>query len=559
MNFYTSTRLDLQLQKDMMTKREGAGPSCRSRGPPQLDEIAVSLQLDQSRIFGLADVRDFEFIAEGGMNMVFACRNNPDRALRIRKKGHAKVVLDQQFRARVVRPLLKDCGIQVPELRLATKDFVQELTRGKGDVKPVVPAGSDGAAASASSSKKTFAGRGAGAGGGDEDLDELLLQAAASATRNGRYVLVSTLPNAIAAAAITIEIKPKCGLQEVETLPTRFEMLQHEKVRKGEVATICEYNPVQFFRPRTTARAMEALFDQPQNFLRIFVAGLGDDDEKAGAAGGGASSQRMIFGQELLTGASNLDYETQRMNTRRISEAVLLGQAQSSGASTSSSRIALARDKPLLPSLVEEVVRLDPAWNRLLHVQAWAAGATAEYANELLSRIERNAGSAAPSSSSLSLTLDDYASAVQKSHFRPFLPDESGMRLSEREGKKLLEQAKRSEVLPGERGFATSSQTNLREEMRNYICRYLLGRMAMDVSVMLSFAAAHSGGDEDALRSCGFKPLPGGRWQNVWYRLIVVDTDAKPVDRIPGYSTQLAEYERAWRRADHAGEGEGRT
>lgn len=60
-----------------------------------------------------------------------------------------------------------------------------------------------------------------------------------------KEVFASKLQNALSIPgvknALTVELKPKCGLMERETLPSRYQMLQHVKLNTGLIERISEY------------------------------------------------------------------------------------------------------------------------------------------------------------------------------------------------------------------------------------------------------------------------------------------------------------------------------
>merc|ERR1712023_290887 len=92
----------------------------------------------------------------------------------------------------------------------------------------------------------------------------------------------------------------------------------------------------------------------------------------------------------------------------------------------------------------------------------------------------------------------------------------------------------------------------IEKEVIRWLCRFLLGRTAMDVSVLVNFVQLppdKTGPEVEAqMRRLRYRPLeffgvPGSMaWTGIWYRASVVDTDAKPADKIPEYARQLDEY-----------------
>ncbi|CAD7970515.1 unnamed protein product [Amoebophrya sp. A120] len=468
------------------------------------------------------DPENYDFVAKGSMHFVYRLKQDikgrdatsSNTVLRVRKNSQQQAFYDEEFRRRVVRSLFPDCNVQVPEIVLASPEFLTRLVERTRAADSATFSVEDGTTAKSSTNSGSLASSSSSKNG-----DDLIpVSKLRDATRT------SALRNTKSTSVLTIEIKPKCGLQEIETLPTRFEMLQYQKLRNGEISRITRYNPVQMFKPRTAARALQNLFDEPQNFLKVFLDG------------------KLLFGEELLRGSptDNTELDSNLHDNLIVDLAREAGKAlkiSGAGEGSTASGLPSAKSEFLL-DLVQQVVQADPAWQRILHVQAFAAGRTAEYANELLEHLQRTK----TSTRNMILSVDDYAAALQASKFRPFLPDESGMRLSEREGRKLVEQTKRSEFLPGERQFSQASQTDLEKQIVAYICRFLLGRMAMDLSVMMNFVHADVENLEP-LRKAGFRPLRG----QIWYRLTLVDTDSKPLDRLPTYSRQLAEYERLWK------------
>lgn len=87
------------------------------------------------------------------------------------------------------------------------------------------------------------------------------------------------------APCISIEIKPKCGFlpssrfisaeNHIKRLVSRFAMHQHLKFSQKEISCISKYSPLDLFSESRDRihRAIEGLFETPQNNLRIFWNG----------------------------------------------------------------------------------------------------------------------------------------------------------------------------------------------------------------------------------------------------------------------------------------------
>ncbi|GAQ85921.1 Inositol polyphosphate kinase [Klebsormidium nitens] len=85
--------------------------------------------------------------------------------------------------------------------------------------------------------------------------------------------------------SVCVEIKPKAGFlptsecispaNRVKLEKTRYELMQHLKAEQGKVDAISSYDPLDLFsmHPSHVIRAIDSLFDNPQNNLRVFING----------------------------------------------------------------------------------------------------------------------------------------------------------------------------------------------------------------------------------------------------------------------------------------------
>lgn len=153
------------------------------------------------------------------------------------------------------------------------------------------------------------------------------------------------------------------------------------------------------------------------------------------------------------------------------------------------------------------------------------------------------------------MPVEDYLSAIRHRPFQNLAADESGMRSCEREAEKLLERVKREFLWapPGEEGKwkgtkRGSTRPEIEQMIRGFICRYLLGRTAMDVSVFFTFVRKPSAKDAEVgalLRAKHFEPVGNGE---ILCRITVINCDAKSTLEIPEYAGQLRNYAEDWRR-----------
>eukprot|EP00397_Hematodinium_sp_SG-2012_P031575 GEMP01033538.1.p1 GENE.GEMP01033538.1~~GEMP01033538.1.p1 ORF type:complete len:406 (+),score=86.63 GEMP01033538.1:67-1284(+) len=168
---------------------------------------------------------------------------------------------------------------------------------------------------------------------------------------------------------------------------------------------------------------------------------------------------------------------------------------------------------------LSELVMSSNVFRQIASAQCWAGGSCAGTAHKLLEELQRR-------KKILSVNTDELIGAII-----PNTGDESAMRRSERDGEKLVKQNKRHLRNSG------SSAQEMERNTENYLRRFLLGRTAMDCSVVMTFLKSESDADADTLRKARFV-----KRQNYWVRVSVVDTELKPISRIPLYATQLDEY-----------------
>lgn len=291
----------------------------------------------------------------------------------------------------------------------------------------------------------------------------------------------------------TVELKPKCGLKERQGLPSRFQMLQYEKLASGSVARISAYNPVQLLskQPVLVHEALTNLMCEPQNNLRVFVGG------------------RLVFSEETLEkNAGNVAI------SRAALDAALsqIGLPDSAGVLATLAAILGAPEMPMP--------------DRLKRIQCWAAGDAEKLASRLYAVLQDHIGK------------DEAQDALTRvEHFEAALEgladcpvDESGI-------------VRTVELMDGLLTSVGTQQWNdeLQLEVIRCLSRFLLGRTAHDVSVLINFVHVPSGqlnAVEEQLRGARFQPLDV-TWSGVWFRVTVIDLDAKSPKKIPEYASQL--------------------
>mmetsp|Transcript_2311 Transcript_2311/g.4828 ORF Transcript_2311/g.4828 Transcript_2311/m.4828 type:complete len:1317 (-) Transcript_2311:48-3998(-) len=304
---------------------------------------------------------------------------------------------------------------------------------------------------------------------------------------------------------ITVELKVKCCLNERQGLPSRYRLLQQEKLRAGKISRVSEYDPVKMLSkdPQKIYEALAAAFDEPQNNLRIFLDGKG------------------IFSEGMLKKAASPDALAKDVDDKLAEIGV------------SGGRDALFA---YLSGLLSQKAMQMP--ERLKRIQAWAAGETALLVNELYSALLQRVG--ADKATKLLAHLKNFELAVQGLEEMPC--DEAGIDAATKGMDDILERA----------GSTEEWNEALEREVVVWICRFLLGRTAHDVSVLINFVVKRPEGlsqaEEDLLRSQRFTPLEmlglpsEDKWTKFWTRTTIVDTDLKDPHKIPEYATQLDQY-----------------
>merc|ERR1719221_101752 len=90
----------------------------------------------------------------------------------------------------------------------------------------------------------------------------------------------------------------------------------------------------------------------------------------------------------------------------------------------------------------------------------------------------------------------------------------------------------------------------IEKEALRCICRFLIGRTAMDCSVLVNFLRVEAAGSEPGLESnllaSRFRPVSASGLpaelhaeEGLWCRITVIDIDAKQASKIPTYATEL--------------------
>jgi len=311
--------------------------------------------------------------------------------------------------------------------------------------------------------------------------------------RSGR-VLAFQAPNLLLAPLpdtklVTVELKPKCGLRERLGLPSRFQLLQLKKLSVGKESRPSHYDPIKLLskRPELVREALESAFAEPQNTVRVFVGG------------------KLLFSEDSVSPTFDQDLAAAGFPGGR---------------------------RTLISSLVE--VLASPGARlaeRLKRVQAWAAGETAQLAGKLYEQLVAHHGPA-----EAERLLQDARSVALALEGIEALPcDETGVELAGEQMCKVFEQVR-----------SRPWDAALEREVVRWCCRLLLGRMAHDVSVMLSFAHVRNRAPEIKAKLAGmrFRPLDSKAAGGCWVRTTVVDIDQKDAAKLPEYAGQLDELTR---------------
>jgi len=205
--------------------------------------------------------------------------------------------------------------------------------------------------------------------------------------------------------------------------------------------------------------------------------------------------------------------------------------------------------------------------NRLKRVQAWAAGPdAASLADELYQWLKEESSDA---NGMLSHTLS-FQGALDGLAGDPC--NESGISVATRRLEATLASARaRERRLQGQ---------TVQPEVVKCLVRYLLGRTAQDLSILVNFTAWVPPKEELQLAAWRFRPLadfygrkPGfllptipdlvhegdaTSVPHIWARVSVVDTDAKCHTKIPEYKQQFETLKQAWaQHQEHEQEGNG--
>ncbi|CAK9882519.1 unnamed protein product [Sphagnum jensenii] len=108
---------------------------------------------------------------------------------------------------------------------------------------------------------------------------------------------------------ITVEIKPKWGClptagtiseeNNIKKHVSRFSMHQHLKLKQGKISSLSKYSPLDLFSGNTDGihKALLALFETPQNNLRIFMDGV---EIFGGPEDGGSTEEAISILEEQL-------------------------------------------------------------------------------------------------------------------------------------------------------------------------------------------------------------------------------------------------------------------
>eukprot|EP00927_Polykrikos_kofoidii_P061019 TRINITY_DN55908_c0_g1_i1.p1 TRINITY_DN55908_c0_g1~~TRINITY_DN55908_c0_g1_i1.p1 ORF type:complete len:1135 (-),score=175.71 TRINITY_DN55908_c0_g1_i1:206-3610(-) len=335
-------------------------------------------------------------------------------------------------------------------------------------------------------------------------------------------VLAMRVPNLLGSplegvCMLSVELKPKCGLSERQGFPCRYQLLQQQKLSTGKIVRVSRFDPVKLLSGDVALalEALDACMDEPQNNLRVFI------DDKA------------VFSEETI----------KQHQSRTAESAGVLAKSALQVLDTQLLEAGLP-DKAALTSVVALLLGSStlPLPKQLKRIQCWAAGETATLAEQLYDLIKDHAEG---SVEDILYHPDTFDLAVED--LDAYTCDETGNSFATKEMRAVLHRAKLE---------AWSSDTK-REAIR-WVCRFLLGRMAMDASVIVNFVrvpeALLTPSNEDILRSFRFQLLDSVGLPidhpcaalGFWFRMTLIDTDIKPAVKIPEYARQLDELTRAY-------------
>ncbi|CAK0890439.1 unnamed protein product, partial [Prorocentrum cordatum] len=308
------------------------------------------------------------------------------------------------------------------------------------------------------------------------------------------------------------EIKPKCGLVERQGLPPRYTLLQYHKLAEGKITRVSAFDPIKLLgkQPRLVRQALVEMLGEPQNNLRVFAGARAvfDDRSCERAAQAGQSARRFLDGELQAAGLGCTE--------RLLSLLTAL----------------LCAEQFTVPE-------------RLKRLQAWAAGETAKVAEQLHAGLRARLG-ASGAAAALS-RLEGYELALEG--LEAFPCDEAGINVATAQMDALLSRASSEDWGEG-----------AQREVVRWLCRFLLSRIAHDVSVMINFAyvppEALNAETLERLASFRFKALSslaapgpdGDAYRGVWCRATIVDLDPKSPEKIPEYARSLDKYAAAYYR-----------
>lgn len=309
---------------------------------------------------------------------------------------------------------------------------------------------------------------------------------------------------------VTVELKPKCGLVERPGMPSRYRMLQEQKLKKGKISAISTYDPVDLLSADSVRvlKALKGAVEEPQNNFRIFITSKCDKQEYP-------NDEMMaipLFHEGLL-------HEQGR-------EAVL------SELERRLQDLGLPGLDPLL-TILAGYFAAESLSSVLRRAQAWAAGETGPIAARLYELLQEHAPDAEVEH------VDSYVDSIHGFLDDPC--DDSGVVAAVGAMDAILEQAANASKEDWTKGGS------MRKEVQKWVCRFLLGRTAHDVSVLVNFAHVKvetlTPDRVASLERSRFKPLTMNGlplpWAGLWVRSTIVDTDKKAAKKMPEYAVQL--------------------
>jgi len=276
---------------------------------------------------------------------------------------------------------------------------------------------------------------------------------------------------------IALELQPGSGLLDLYGRPSLFKVQDESRLKLGEMARAGSFNPQDLYsgRPDRVRRALGALTVHPdRSILRVMVDG-----------------QDVLQESEEGSAAAALQDSLQQAKVANLGDLMEI--------------LAMKLDaegRELLATL--------------LRAQCAAVGGAATFAQQLWEVLQQKTN--APVLSDELLSQEAIRLALQRG-FWTLPADGSGKSQREREGDRLLERARRELWTEG-----SASRLELEAQIRNYLCRHLLGCAAVRARLRLKIVRASKSAEAaDGFRRLGYAPV--GVAPGCWCKLELLDLE----------------------------------